>query len=106
MNMNIQSLMREAQKMQKNLEKTQKELANTKYEGGSSLVTIILDGNKNIVSVKINNDDTLEKEDIEMLEDMIFVAFNDAAKKVDADKEKKLGKYGQGLAGLMWNVAK
>ena len=101
MNMNIQSLMREAQKMQKDLEKSQKELANTKYEGVSSLVTIVLDGNKNIVSVKINSDDTLEKEDIEMLEDMILVAFKDAAKKVDADKEKKLGKYGQGLAGLM-----
>lgn len=101
MNMNIQSLMREAQKMQKNLQKTQEELANTKYEGVSSLVTIILDGNKNIVSVKINSGDTLEKEDIEMLEDMILVAFKDASKKVDADKEKKLGKYGQGLAGLM-----
>ena len=101
MNMNIQSLMREAQKMQKNLQKTQEELANTKYEGVSSLVTIILDGNKNIVSVKINSEDTLEKEDIEMLEDMILVAFKDAAKKVDVDKEKKLGKYGQGLAGLM-----
>lgn len=101
MNMNIQSLMREAQKMQKNLQKTQEELANTKYEGASSLVTIILDGNKNIVSIKINSDDTLEKEDIEILEDMILVAFKDAAKKVDSDKEKKLGKYGQGLAGLM-----
>ena len=101
MNMNIQSLMREAQKMQKNLQKTQEELTNTKYEGVSSLVTIVLDGNKNIVSVKINSEDTLEKEDIEMLEDMILVAFKDAAKKVDADKEKKLGKYGQGLAGLM-----
>ena len=101
MNMNIQSLMREPQKMQKNLEKTQKEVSNTNYEGVSSLVTIVLDGNKNIVSVKINSEDTLEKEDIEMLEDMILVAFKDAAKKVDADKEKKLGKYGQGLAGLM-----
>ena len=99
--MNMQALMREAQKMQKNLQKTQEELANTKYEGVSSLVTIILDGNKNIVSVKINSGDTLEKEDIEMLEDMILVAFKDASKKVDADKEKKLGKYGQGLAGLM-----
>ena len=101
MNMNIQNLMREAQKMQKNLEKTQEELANTVYEGVSSLVTISLNGNKNIVSVKINNDASLEKDDIEMLEDMIMIAFNDAAKKVDADKEKKLGKYGQGLAGLM-----
>ena len=101
MNMNIQSLMREAQKMQKNLQKTQEELANTTYEGVSSLVSVTLNGNKDIVSVKINSEDTLEKEDIEMLEDMILVAFKDAAKKVDADKEKKLGKYGQGLAGLM-----
>ena len=99
--MNIQSLMREAQKMQKNLQKTQEELTNTTYEGSSSLVTVILNGNKDIISVKINSDETLEKEDIEMLEDMILVAFKDAAKKVDADKEKKLGKYGQGLAGLM-----
>lgn len=101
MNMNIQNLMREAQKMQKNLEKTQKELSETSYEGSSSLVNIVLNGNKNILSVKINKDEELTKDDIEMLEDMIMVAFNDAAKKVDADKEKKLGKYGQGLAGLM-----
>ena len=99
--MNIQNLMREAQKMQKNLQKTQEELTNTIYEGVSSLVTIKLNGNKDVLSVKINSDETLEKEDIEMLEDMIMVAFKDASKKVDVDKEKKLGKYGQGLAGLM-----
>lgn len=101
MNMNIQNLMREAQKMQKNLQKTQEELAKTTYDGVSSLVSITLNGNKDVVSVKINNDEAFEKEDLEMLEDMILVAFQDAAKKVDLDKEKKLGKYGQGLAGLM-----
>lgn len=101
MNMNIQSLMREAQKMQKNLQKTQDELSNSKYEGKSSLVTIVINGNKEILSVVINSNDTLDKDDIEMLQDMIMVAFNDASKKADLDKEKKLGKYGQGLAGLM-----
>ena len=99
--MNMQALMREAQKMQKNLQKTQEELLNSKYEGISSLVTVILNGNKDILSIKINSDESLEREDIEMLEDMIMVAFKEAAKKVDLDKEKKLGKYGQGLAGLM-----
>ena len=93
--------MKQAQKMQKDLQKTQEELANTTYEGTSSLVTIALNGNKDVKSVKINSDEVLEKEDIEMLEDMIVVAFQEAAKKVDADKEKKLGKYGQGLSGLM-----
>lgn len=101
MNMNIQNLMREAQKMQKDLQKTQNELENTTYEGTSSLVSVMINGNKDLVSVKINSDDTLEKEDIEMLEDMIMVAFKEATKKVDNDKEKKLGKYGKGLAGLM-----
>lgn len=101
MNMNIQNLMREAQKMQKNLEKTQEELKGTIYEGKSSLVSVTVNGNKDVISVKINLDENFEKEDIEMLEDMIAVAFQDAFKKVDADKEKKFGKYGQGLTGLM-----
>ena len=101
MNMNIQSLMREAQKMQKDLQKTQEELSKTEYEGKSSLVTVTLNGNKDIRSVKINLDEDFSGEDVEMLEDMILVAFQEAAKKVDADKEKKLGKYGQGLSGLM-----
>ena len=100
MNMNIQNLMREAQKMQKDLQKTQKELENTKYEGKSSLVTVVINGNKEMCSVKIDAEE-FDKDDIELLEDMIMVAFNDASKKADADKEKKLGKYGQGLAGLM-----
>ena len=100
MNMNIQSLMREAQKMQKDLQKTQSELSSTTYEGSSSCVKVVLNGNKDIISVKINSND-FDAEDIELLEDMIMMAFKDAAKKADIDKEKKLGKYGQGLAGLM-----
>ena len=100
--MNIQNLMREAQKMQKDLQKTQTELENTEYEGKSSLVKIVLNGNMEMKSIKINLDSKVEDEDdIEMLEDMILVAYNEAFKKVEADKQKKLGKYGQGLSGLM-----
>ena len=98
--MNIQSLMREAQKMQKELQKTQGELASSNYEGSSSCVKVVLNGNKDVKSIKIDSND-FDVEDIELLEDMIMMAFKDASKKVDADKEKKLGKYGQGLAGLM-----
>ena len=57
MNMNIQNLMREAQKMQKNLEKTQSELTNTEYEGSSSCVKVILNGNKDVKSVKIDSNE-------------------------------------------------
>lgn len=101
MNMNIQSLMREAQKMQKDLQKTQEELNSTEYEGESSFVKVILNGNKEVKSIKISLDEDLVKDDVEMLEDMLIVAFNDAIKKIDSDKEKKLGKYGQGLSGLI-----
>ena len=98
--MNIQNLMREAQKKQKNLEKTQNELVSTDYEGTSSCVKVVLNGNKDVKSIKIDSNE-FDVEDIELLEDMIMMAFKDAAKKVDVDKEKKLGKYGQSLAGLM-----
>ena len=99
--MNMQALMREAQKMQKELTKTQEELEKTTYEGSSSLVNVVVNGKKELVSIKINTEDSIEKDEIELLEDMILVAVNDALKKADADKEKKLSKYGQGLAGLM-----
>ena len=93
--------MMEAQRMQAKLQKEQTELENSSYEGSSSLVTVVINGKKEIKSVKINIEDDLTNEDIEMLEDMIMVAVNDAVKKADADKEKRLGKYSQGLTGLM-----
>ena len=99
--MNIQSLMREAQKVQKELQKTQKELENTIYEGTSSLIHVKMNGKKDLVSVKINLEDSIEKEDVELLQDMIMVAVNDGIRKVDEDKEKKMSKYGQGLSGLL-----
>ena len=86
--------------MKKELEKTQKELENTEYEGSSSAVKIVLNGNKDLKSISIDKDFEVEG-DFEMLEDMILVAFKDASKKVDDDKNKKLSKYGSGLSGLM-----
>ena len=89
--------------MQKELTKTQEELAKTNYEGSSSLVNVVVNGKKELVSIKINSEEVIEKDEIELLEDMILVAVNDALKKADDDKNKKLSKYGggQGLAGLM-----
>lgn len=98
--MNMQMLMKQAQKMQKDLENTQKELENTKYEGSSSLVKVVVNGNKDLLSVKIVSDEDIKADELELLEDMLLVAINDAFKKADSDKQKKLGKYGN-LAGLM-----
>lgn len=101
MNMNIQNLMKQAQKMQKDMLKTQEELSNSLYTGESTFVSVVLNGNKEMKSIKIKTDEDLSDLDMEMIEDMIVVAFNDAVKKVDVDKEKKMSKYGQGLSGLM-----
>lgn len=101
--MNMQKLMQEAQKMQAQLQKDQKELENTVYEGNSSLVSVKINGKYNVTEVKIDFSDgeTIGPDDKEMLEDMFLVAMNDALKKIENDKTKKMGKYGQGLAGLM-----
>ena len=93
--------MQEAQKMQAKLLKEQEELEKSTYEGTSSLVNVVVNGKKDIVSVKLNLDDDFSKDDVEILEDMILVALNDAMKKADADKENRMSKYGQGLSGLM-----
>ena len=101
--MNMQRLMQEAQKMQAQLQKDQKEIEKTIYEGTSSLVSLKINGKYEVTEVKLNlsDNESIESDDREMLEDMIMVAMNDALKKIANDKEKKMGKYGQGLAGLM-----
>ncbi len=101
--MNMQMIMQQAKKMQAQLQKDQEELEKTEYVGKSSLVNVKINGKFEVLDVKINlaEDEVIEIEDCEMLEDMIMVAFNEAIKKANEDKEKKMGKYGQGLAGLM-----
>lgn len=101
--MNMQMIMQQAKKMQAQLQKDQEELEKTEYEGSSSLVNVRINGKYEVLKVKINlsENENIEADDREMLEDMLMVAFNDAIKKINQDKEKKMGKYGQGLAGLM-----
>ena len=98
--MNIKALMKQAQKMQKDMTVAKEEIDKTEYEGKSSFVNVKINGKKEILNVKIDAE-KIEADEIEMLEDMIMVAMNDAVNKADVDKEKRLGKYSQGLTGLM-----
>ena len=98
--MNIQTIMMQAKKMQKDMEKKQKELDDKFYEGKSQLVTATISGKNELVSIKIDTDD-ISSDDKEMLEDMVMIAVNDAIKKMEADKQEKFGKYGNMLNGLM-----
>ena len=66
---------------------------------GSSTVKVTLKGTKEIVKVEIDKSNALDAEDLEMLEDMIMVAVNEAMKKIDEETEKKMGKFGN-IPGL------
>ena len=98
--MNMQAIMMQAKKMQKDMEKKQKELDDKFYEGKSQLVTATISGKNELVSIKIDTDE-ISSDDKEMLEDMVMIAVNDAIKKMEADKQEKFGKYGNMLNGLM-----
>ena len=97
--MNMQAMLKQAQALQKDMMKVKDEIDNTDFVGESSLVKVALKGTKEVVKVEINAEDSLDKDDIEVLEDMIVVAINDANKKIDDMTEKKMGKFGN-IPGL------
>lgn len=97
--MNIQAMMKQAQKLQKDMMSTKEEIDNKKFIGKSSLVTIEVMGNKMITNVKFDTE-SIELDDLEMLQDMIVVAINDAMRQIDKETEEKMGKYTQGMPGL------
>ena len=97
--MNMQSLMMQAKKMQKDMEKVQSELESKEYVGKSQLVTVVMSGSNKLISVNIEGE--FDGTDKEMLEDMVLIAVNDAINKMDKEKEEKFGKYGQMFNGLM-----
>ena len=84
---NIQQMMRQAQQMQ---EKLQQETAQMRVEAsaGGGMVTVKMDGQKNLIAVKI---DPEVAGDVEMLQDMIVAAASEATKKVDDEIKAKMG---------------
>lgn len=63
---------------------------------GGGMVNVVLDGTKNLISLEINPE-VVDKEDTEMLQDLIIAAFNDANAKVDEAISEKMGAFGAGL---------
>lgn len=97
--MNMQAIMKQAQNLQKDMLKTKTEIDNTTFEAESSFVKVTVNGKKELLDIKIDTD-SIAKEDIEMLQDMILVAVNQAFKKVDEYTEQKMAKYGNMMPGL------
>ena len=90
--MNIQSMMKQAQEMQ---ERLKKQIAEVRVEAtaGGGMVTVIVSGTKQIQSIKIDPE-VVSRDEVEMLQDLIVAAVNDAGRKVDEQ-------LGQSMSGLM-----
>lgn len=98
--MNMQAMLRQAQAMQKDMMKAKEEIDKNDFVGENSAVKVTMKGSKVITKVEIDKNLELTSDDLEMLEDMIMVATNEAMKKVDKMTEDKLGKYTRGMPGL------
>ena len=90
--MNIQNMMKQAQEMQ---ERLKKQMADLRVEAtaGGGMITVVVDGSKQLQSVTIDPE-VVSKDDVEMLQDMIVAAVNDAGRKVDEQ-------IGRSMSGLM-----
>lgn len=100
MNGQLQNLMAQAQRMQKDITKKQEEIYAQTFTGNSEWVKVTMTGKKVVTKIDITYDGDLN-EDKEMLADMITIALNDAHKKVEKEIEQKLGVYSKQLGGLM-----
>ena len=87
--MNIQQMMKQAQQMQEQL---QRQMADLRVEGnaGGGMVTVIVNGAKQVQSLTIDPE-VVSKDDVEMLQDLIVAAINDAQRKADEDMAQKMG---------------
>ena len=97
--MNINSLMKEAKKMQADLEKNQQELAEKEFEAsaGGNAVSVKVNGQKQILDLKLQKE-VVDPEDVEMLQDLIVTCINQAFKQVD-DAQAAMGKFN--IPGIM-----
>jgi len=99
--MNMQQMMAQAQKMQRDLEKKKDELNKQLFPGKSEFVEVVLNGKKEMISIKILKEGIIDEDDKEIIEDMIVLAVKDAITKIDAEFNSKMGQYAGMLDGLM-----
>lgn len=95
---NMQSMLRQAQKMQESIEAKKAELDEKEYivTSGGGMVEITVKGNHEVKSIGLNPE-VVDPEDVEMLEDMLVAAFNEAMRQIDEESERELDKVTGGL---------
>lgn len=98
--MNINQLMKEAKKMQSDVEKSQEELSQKEFNAsaGGGVINVTVSGDKKIKKIEIKKE-AVDPDDVEMLEDLILTCINDALSQVDSAQAESMGKYN--IPGLM-----
>lgn len=97
--MNMQQLMQQAQRMQNDIMKKKDEIDKMDFVGKSEWVEINFKGNRDVKSINILNDDAFDKENKEILCDMLMIAMKDGLSKIQKETDSKMGQYGQ-MGGL------
>ncbi len=95
---NMQSMLRQAQKMQEDIEAKKAELEEKEYvvTSGGGMVEITLKGNHEVKSIGLNPE-VVDPDDVEMLEDMLVAAFNEAVRQIDEEMQREMDKVTGGL---------
>ena len=98
---NMNNLMKQAQKMQKQMEEAQQALEESVFSAtaGGGAVEVSVNGKKEVVSLKLS-EDAVDPDDIETLQDLIVAALNEAFSKVDEETQNSMGRITGGLGGL------
>lgn len=98
---NMNNLMKQAQRMQRQMEETTKALEEKEYTAaaGGGAVTVTVSGKKEVVSIKLA-EEVVDPDDIEMLQDLIVAATNEALRKMEEESQAAMAKLTGGLGGL------
>ncbi|WP_455804594.1 YbaB/EbfC family nucleoid-associated protein [Clostridium butyricum] len=98
---NMNNLMKQAQKLQRQMEDMQKEIETKEFEAsvGGGAVVVKVNGKKEVSAINIKPE-VVDPDDVEMLEDLVLTAVNEAMKKADEETSSKMGKLTGGMGGL------
>lgn len=99
--MNMQNLMAQAQKMQRELTQKKNDFNKKEFVEEYEFIRIIATGDKKIKKIELTEESFKTKEDVEMLEDLLCIAMNNLMSKIDIAFEKEMGQYGSSLNGLI-----
>ena len=98
---NMNNLMKQAQRMQRQMEETTKELESKEFtaSAGGGAVEVTVSGKKEVLSVKLS-EEVVDPDDIEMLQDLIVAATNEALRKLEEESQSQMSKITGGLGGM------